>query len=164
MSIHAVLQCFWSLLEAWFQYLPKVPKCIISMDHKVKQKQMKCYKFLQIWSQQMMKLLIFISFYKICCIHLNALFGSLPMHPGSQIFVDYGSRSNIFRISVSCQICCLEAPPGSQVIDFLLVFNAFVRTLESSKRLLSTRRIFNVDIWFKSRVRLTIRLAQYQNH
>ena len=34
-NIPEVLHCFWSLLGAWFQYLPKLPKCRIPMDHKM---------------------------------------------------------------------------------------------------------------------------------
>ena len=41
-NILAVLQSFWSLLEAWFQYLAKLPKGRISMHYKMQQKLMKC--------------------------------------------------------------------------------------------------------------------------
>ena len=58
-NIHQVLQSFWSLLEAWFQYLAKLPKGRISMHYKMQQQLMKCYEFLQLWNQSMMKLLIF---------------------------------------------------------------------------------------------------------
>ena len=125
---------------------------------------MKCYQFLVIWTLKLTKILIFHSFYKLFWIPLNALFGSPPSPRESRFGVDYCSRSNTLKIMVSAEICFLEAPPGSKVIDFLLFFKGFVRTLKSSRKCSSPRRILNVDICFKSPMRLTILLAQYQNH
>ena len=125
---------------------------------------MKRYQFLVIWILKLTKILIFHMCYKLFWIPCNALFGSLPRHPGKSICCELLQSLKHFKNMVSAYICCLEAPPASKVIHFLFVFKAFVRTLKSSRKCSSPRRDLNGDICFKSHMRLTILLAQYQNH
>ena len=70
----------------------------------------------------MANILIFHMFYTVFRIPINHDLDRFRATPGRRISVDYGSRSNTVKQMVSAQMCCLEAPPWSQVIDFLLVF------------------------------------------
>ena len=208
---------------------------------------MKCYKSLQLWSQQMMKFLMFYEFYKVLFHSLKRTIWTLPRHarkqyfcglwqslkfavlrrfPGAKLLIFYLFLKRLcapWNLSKGCSrhvassmlTFALQAPwdlqfcsPNTKTIkthqeniakaiaDVSCTHVYVQHDLSASHKQCKTNgnrpkwqfihskntkilkicqlymqiwtgpkgRTFNVEICFKSSVRLTILLAQYQNH
>ena len=133
-----ISECFTMFLKFAHSMISIAPKALDMMKFSGSQnsikKQMKSHQTIWMLTIDMGNLLIFYRFYvvfELPRVHdLDRFRGILEIRRS----LDYGRRSNIFQIMFSAQFWFLEAFPGSHIIQILLVFKMFVRTLKSSMK------------------------------